>query len=184
MKSISQLRTTVFFVPAILFHPVLLAGGLHPAIPKAFNLIVFIGVLYLLVRKPAGDFFAARLAEVRSTLDRAAKDKAEAEAKMSELNARLSKLDTELADIRTQSQREAAAERTRLQNEAKADAEKLRATAQREIEGAKQAALVQLREFAANQAIALAEQQIRRELTPQDDAMLLQRVSAELSKVN
>ena len=183
MKSTAQLRNIVFFAPAISFYPVLLAEGLHPAIPKAFNLILFIGVLYLLVRKPAREFFAARLAEVRATLDRAAKEKAEAEAKMNELNARLSRLDTEIAAIRTQAQQEAAAERVRLEAEAKADAEKLRATAQREIEGAKQAALVQLREFAANKAVELAEQQIRSELTPQDDALLLQRVSAELSKV-
>jgi F-type H+-transporting ATPase subunit b len=183
MKSIAQLRSTTFFVPAIFFHPVLLAEGLHPAIPKAFNLAIFIAVMYLLVRKPAREFFAARLAEVRATLDRAAKEKAEAEAKMRELSVRLSNLDAELAEIRTQSQREAAAERVRLESEAKADAEKLRATAQREIEGAKQAALVQLREFTASQAVALAEQQIRRELTPQDDAKLLQRVSEEMSNV-
>jgi F0F1-type ATP synthase membrane subunit b/b' len=184
MKSIAQLHTTAFFAPVLVFYPILLAEGFHPAIPKAFNLLVFLGVLYLLIRKPAREFFAARLAQVRATLERAAKEKAEAEAKMSELDARLSKLDEEIAAIRTQSQHEAAAERARLESEAKADAEKLRVTAQREIEGAKQAALVQLREFAANQAIALAEQQIRRELTPQDDALLLQRVSAELGKLS
>jgi F-type H+-transporting ATPase subunit b len=180
MKSTNQLRSIAIF---LFFHPVLLAEGLHPAIPRAINLALFIGVLYLLVRKPAREFFAARLAEVRATLDRAAKDKAEAEAMMNELNARLSKLDAELAEIRAQAQREAAAERARLESEASADAEKLRATAQREIEGAKQAALVQLREFAASKAVELAEQQIRRELTPQDDAKLLQRVSEELAKM-
>jgi F0F1-type ATP synthase membrane subunit b/b' len=181
MKSITQLRS---FMPAILFHPLLLAEGLHPAIPKAVNLILFIGVLYYLLRKPVRDFFTTRLAEVRATLDRAAREKAEAEAKMNELNARLSRLDTELAGIREQAEREAQTERARLEAEARADAEKLRVTAQREIEGAKQTALVQLREFTANKSVELAEQLIRRELTPQDDAKLLQRVSEELTKVS
>ena len=171
-------------MPVIFFHPVLLAGGLHPAIPKAINLIFFIGVMYYLLRKPVREFFVTRLAEVRAMLERAAKVKAEAEAKMNELNARLSRLDTELAEIRNQAEREAQTERARLEAEAKADAEKLRVTAQREIESAKQAALVQLREFTANKSVELAEQLIRRELTPQDDAKLLQRVSEELSKVN
>lgn len=184
MKIIAQLRSVAFFVPAIFFHPVLLAEGLHPAIPKAVNLALFVGLLYYLLRKPAREFFATRLAEVRATLDRAAKEKAAAEAKMNELNARLSKLDTELAEIRSQAEREAQAERARLEAEAKADAEKLRLTAQREIEGAKQAALVELREFTADKAVELAEQLIRRELTPQDDARLLQRVSEELTKVS
>ena len=178
MNNIAQLRSLSLYVP------VLLAEGLHPAIPKAFNLAIFVTVMYLLVRKPAREFFAARLAEVRATLDRAAKEKAEAEAKMNELNARLSKLDAEVAEIRAQSEREATAEHARLQAEAQADAAKLRATAQREIEGAKQTALVQLRQFTADQAVTLAEQLIRKELTPQDDAKLLQRVGEELSKVN
>jgi F-type H+-transporting ATPase subunit b len=184
MKSIAQLRSVAFFVPAIFFHPVLLAGGLHPAIPKAVNLALFIGVLYYLLRKPVREFFTTRLAEVRITLDRAAKEKAGAEAKLNELNARLSRLDAEVAEIRSQAEREAQAERARLEAEAKADAEKLRLMAQREIEGAKQAALLRLRQYAAEQAVALAEQLIRRELTPQDDARLLQRVSEELTKVN
>ncbi len=181
MKSIAQLRS---FIPAIFFHPVLLAEGLHPAIPKAVNLIFFVGILYYLLRKPVRDFFTTRLAEVRTTLDRAAREKAEAEAKMNELNARLNKLDTELAEIRNQAEREAQTERARLEAEAIADAAKLRITAQREIEGAKQTALVQLREFTANKSVELAEQLIRRELTPQDDARLLQRVSEELTKVS
>jgi F-type H+-transporting ATPase subunit b len=184
MKNIAQPRSLTFFIPFLFAHPVLLAGGLHPAIPKAVNLAVFLTVMYLLVRKPAREFFAARLASVRATLDRAAKEKAEAEAKINELNARLSKLDAEVAEIRAQAQREALAESARLKAEAQADADKLRATAKREIEGTKQAALVQLRQFTADKAVELAEQMIRRELTPQDDAKLLQRVSEELSKVS
>ncbi|MBI1761096.1 MAG: ATP synthase F0 subunit B [Acidobacteria bacterium] len=183
MKSITQLRSLIF-TPVLFAPPVLLAEGLHPAIPKAVNLAVFLTVLYLLVRKPAREFFAERLATVRATLDRAANEKAEATAKLNELNARLSKLDAEVTEIRAQAEREALAERERLQAEARADAEKLRTTANREIEGAKQAALVQLREFTADKAVELAEQMIRRELTPQDDARLLQRVSEELSKVS
>lgn len=184
MKSIAQFRSLTFFLPCLFAHPVLLAGGLHPAIPKAVNLTVFLVVMYLLVRKPAREFFTARLAAVRTMLDRAAKEKAEAEAKINELNARLSKLDAEVAEIHAQAQREAVAESARLKAEAQADADKLRAIAKREIEGAKQAALVQLREFTADKAVELAEQMIRRELTPQDDAKLLQRVGEELSKVN
>ena len=182
MKSITRLRS---FMPAIFFHPVLLASDARwlPIVSKAFNLVLFIGILYYLLRKPVREFFTTRLSEVRAMLDRAAREKAEAEAKMNELNARLSKLDAELAEIREQAEREAQTERARLEAEAKADAEKLRVTAQREIEGAKQTALVQLREFTANKSVELAEQLIRRELTPQDDARLLQRVSEELTKV-
>lgn len=184
MKSTFQLSSLTFFMPALFAHPLFLAGGLHPAIPKAFNLILFITVMYLLVRKPARAFFAERLAEVRTLLDRAAKERSEAQAKMNELNARLNKLDAEVAEIRAQAAQEAKAERLRLASEAQADADKLRITAQREIEGAKQSALVQLREFTADKAVELAEQMIRRELTPEDDDKLLRRVSEELGKAS
>jgi F0F1-type ATP synthase membrane subunit b/b' len=152
-------------------------------ISKAVNLIIFLGLLYFLVRKPARRFFTTRLAEVRATLQQAAKEKEAAAAKMADLDARLGRLDTELAEIKSQSQREAEAERERLQAEAERDAEKIRATAKREIESAKQIAMSELREFAATQAVDLAEQMIRRDLKPEDDARLVARMGEEMSKV-
>jgi F0F1-type ATP synthase membrane subunit b/b' len=59
----------------------------------------------------------------------------------------------------------------------------LRLTAGREIEAAKQIALADLREFAATKSVELAEQTIRRELTPEDDARLLSRLGEELGRV-
>ncbi len=154
------------------------------AVSKAVNLVIFLGLLYFLLRKPAREFFTTRLAEVRATLQQAAKEKDAATAKMAELDGRLSRLDTELAEIKSQAQREAAAERERLQVEAQRDAEKIRVTSQREIESAKQIAMSELREFAATKAVDLAEQMIRRELKPEDDARLLQRMGEEMSKVS
>ncbi|MDQ3010234.1 MAG: ATP synthase F0 subunit B [Acidobacteriota bacterium] len=164
---------------------ILLAGaGTSMAVSKAVNLIIFLGLLYFLLRKPAREFFTTRLAEVRATLQQAAKEKEGATAKMAELDARLSRLDTELADIKSQAHREAAAERERLQAEAQRDAEKIRVTSKREIESAKQIAMSELREFAATKAVDLAEQMIRRELKPEDDARLVQRMGEEMSKAS
>jgi len=162
----------------------LFAGSDTLMISKAVNLIIFLGLLYFLVRKPARRFFTTRLAEVRATLQQAAKEKEAAAAKMADLDARLGRLDTELAEIKSQSQREAEAERERLRAEAERDAEKIRATARREIESAKQIAMSELREFAATQAVDLAEQMIRRELKPEDDARLVARMGEEMSKVS
>jgi len=174
---------TLFSPQLIAFQPRVLALIIHPAIPKAINLIIFLGVLYYLLRKPTREFFKRRFTEIRAALERAAKEKAAAAAKLAEINARLDRLDTELAEIRAQSEREAAAERERIEAMGREDAEKLRLTAQREIEGAKKAALVELRQFAAEKSVELAEQIIRRELTPEDDARLLRRLGDEIGKV-
>jgi F-type H+-transporting ATPase subunit b len=120
---------------------------------------------------------------VRETLDRAAREKQEATNKMAELDQRLNRLDTELAKIKEQSEHEAAAERARMDVESKRDVEKIREMAGREIEAAKQVAMADLRAFAATKAVDLAEQLIRREMTPADDARLVARVGEEMGKV-
>jgi len=148
---------------------------------KLVNLAIFLTILYLLLRKPAREFFRQRLASVRETLDRAAREKQEATTKMAELDSRLNHLDAELQGIKAQSDREAAAERSRVDAEARRDIEKIREMAGREIEAAKQVAMADLREFAATKAVDLAEQMIRREMTPADDANLLARVGQEMS---
>ncbi len=162
-----------------------LSGGFWTSptgFPKLVNLLLFIGVLYYFLRKPVREFFAQRFASVRHTLEHAAREKEAATLKMAELDLRLNRLDSELAEIKDQAHREASAERARLRTETDRDIEKNRLTAQREIEAAKQIALADLREFAATKSVELAEQIIRRELTPEDDARLVERVSEELGR--
>ncbi len=189
MTNLNQLRSLTFFVPALFgeshAHAILLlaGGGVPMWFSKLINLTIFLGILYFLLRKPARQFFAQRLAGVRESLDKAAREKSEATAKMAELDARLNRVDADLAEIKAQAQREAAAEHERVEAEAKREVERIRLSAQREIEGAKQAAMADLRDFAATKAVDLAEQMIRRELTPADDARLVARVGDELSKV-
>ena len=149
--------------------------------PKLVNLVIFLTVLYLLLRKPTREFFRQRLASVRETLDRAAREKQAATTKMAELDSRLNRLDAELQEIKAQSDREAVAERGRMDAEARRDIEKIREMAGREIETAKQVAMADLREFAATKAVDLAEQMIQREMTPTDDARLVERVAQEMS---
>lgn len=189
--SSNQISSIALLIPGVLPGPLnvlpaifLASAGTSMVVSKAVNLVIFLGLLYFLLRKPAREFFATRLAEVRATLQQAAKEKEAATAKMAELDARLSRLDAELAEIKSQAQREAVAERERLQTEAQRDAEKIRATSHREIESAKQIAMSDLREFAATKAVDLAEQMIRRELKPEDDARLLARMGEEMSKVS
>src|ERR1051325_11533396 len=124
MKSITQLRSRLFFAPAISFYPILFAEDARwlKIVSKTFNLAIFLTVIYLLARKPVREFFTIRLAEGRATLARAAKEKAAAETKMNELGVRLSKLESELAEIHSQAEREAQAERARIESEAQTDA--------------------------------------------------------------
>ncbi len=187
MTEFHKHRSFALFIPAfaVEVHPLLLSSSFWTSptgFAKLINLVLFLAVLYLLLRKPMREFFQQRLAAVRETLDKAAREKQAATEKMAELDARLNRLDAEVAEIKTQAERESAAERARMEMEAKRDIEKVREMAGREIESAKQVAMADLREFAATKAVDLAEQMIRREMTPADDAKMVARVGDEMSK--
>lgn len=150
---------------------------IDPLIPRIFNVVVFFGILFFLLRKPVKDFFADRFQRIRSALTRAAKEKEDAEASIKAIDARLAQLDSEIARIHADAKAEAAAEQERLEAQTQAEIAKIKEIATREIDAARQNALIELRQFTAASAVTLAEQLIRRELTPQDDAALLQRAS-------
>src|SRR5215467_10110923 len=99
-------------VPALKDHHLLLSGNFWTSpigFPKLVNLIIFVVILYLLLRKPTREFFRQRLASVRETLEKATREKQQATQKMAELDARLNRLDADLREIKTQSDRDAAA---------------------------------------------------------------------------
>ena len=160
---------------------ILAGAGYLPIISKAINVTIFFGVLYFLLRKPLRRFFDERLARARADLERAAHEKAEADTKMSELELRLNRLGSELAEIKSVAEREAQTERERIQREAGQAVEKLRTAAHREIETAKQVAIFELREFAATKSVEIAEQIIRQEITPDDDRRLIDRAAKALN---
>src|SRR5262245_29207228 len=142
-------RESALLIPAfaLTLDPVFLLSSFWTSptgFPKLVNLIIFLTIFYLLIRKGLRTFFAQRLTTVRETLDKASREKQDAMAKMKELDTRLNRLDAELAEIKDQSQREATAERARIETEAKKDIEKVREMAAREIEVAKQVAIADL----------------------------------------
>jgi F0F1-type ATP synthase membrane subunit b/b' len=150
---------------------------------KFINLFLFVGVMIFLLRRPIGASMRARRESIRKELMRAQEERNAALAKLEEVNARLARLDEETAALRAQAQTEAAQERERIARATEEDARKLREQAQREIESAGKAARIELRRYAAEQSVELAEQLIRRDMRPEDDARLMQSYVEELGGV-
>jgi F0F1-type ATP synthase membrane subunit b/b' len=150
---------------------------------KLFNLLLFVGALYFLLRRPLGEAFRARREGIRLELMRAQEERNAALAKLEEVEGRLSLLDAEVETIRTQAQKEAAEERARIERSTEADIRKLREQAQREIESASKAARAELRAYAAEQSIRMAEEMIRRDIRPEDDARLMNEYVEELGGI-
>jgi len=101
-------------------------------------------------------------------------------AKLKEVEERLTRLDNEVLTIKEQSKREAAEERERIARSTETEITKLGEQAQREIERAGKIARHELRRYTAEQSVRLAEEIIRREMKPEDDARLITRNIEEL----
>jgi F-type H+-transporting ATPase subunit b len=153
---------------------------------RVINLLIFVVILVYLLRNKIriGQVFNDRAASIVKELEKAKREKQEAEQKLAELEARLGRLDQEIAEIRAQSERESKAEAERISQSAQVDAEKIGQTAQREIEGAMRAARSELREFVAEHSVKLAEEIIRREIRPEDNSRMFTKFVDDLREVN
>ena len=142
---------------------------------KFFNLAIFVlAMTYILTRKAKlGEAFKARRESIKQELARAQQERDAALAKLKEVEERLGLLDTEIAAIKEQSVREAAEERERIARSTETEISKLSEQATREIESAGKAAKKELRRYTAEQSVRLAEEIVRREMKPEDDARLI-----------
>jgi len=152
---------------------------------RVLNLVIFVLVLVYLFRNKIkiGDVFNKRADTIARDLERARREKREAEERLATLEARLSNLDREIEQIRDDATQESIRESERIQSSADADAEKIRQAAQQEIAGAMKAARNELRAFVAEQSVALAEGIIRREIRPEDNNRMLNKYIDDLGEV-
>ena len=150
---------------------------------KFLNLFLFIGLLVYFLRRPLSESLVARREAIRRDLMRAQEERNAAQAKLDEVEARLARLNAEIEAVRAQSQKEAAAERERIERATEEEIRKLREQAQREIEGAGKIARQELRRQAAEESVRLAEETIRREMRPEDDARLVGEYVEELGGI-
>jgi len=149
---------------------------------KFFNLALFAGALiYVLTRKvKLGEAFKTRRETIKQELGRAQQERDAAVGKLKQIEERLARLSTEVSAIQEQSKREASEERDRIAKATEVEIGKLGEQAKREIESAGKAAKHELRVYAAQTSVRMAEEIIRREMRPEDDARLLQRNVQEL----
>jgi F-type H+-transporting ATPase subunit b len=136
---------------------------------KFFNLFLFVGLMAYVLRRPISGAMRARREGIRQELRRAQEEKEAALKKLAEIDARLEKLDDEVGLISERARIEAQAERERMRQATEEDARKMREQARREIENASKVAMKELREFAINESVRIAEDLIRRDLRPEDD---------------
>jgi len=140
---------------------------------QAINFAILAGVLVYFLRKPVSSFLAERTELLRKGIDDAAKARGEAAEKLAAVEARLSNLSGEIAQMNA-----------RMDAEASAEAEKIRKTYAAEIAGIQaqaefsgrqelKKAREELRREASELATRAAEELVRKTLSPEDQERLV-----------
>ena len=140
---------------------------------RFFNLAIFVGILIYLLKKPLTAAFKAKRETIRAELIRAEAEKQAALAQLTSTEAKFARLDAEAQAIRQRAEQEAAAERLRITEQTEFEINKLREQATGEIARKNQLARLELRRFSAEEAIRLAEEKIKAEITDEKDARLV-----------
>jgi F-type H+-transporting ATPase subunit b len=127
---------------------------------KLFNFAIFGGVLLLLLKGPLSAAFKARAKELEELLNQAEKDKAEGQAQLQALEAKMAGLQGELAGILAKAETDAEVERQRILEAAKAEADQILAQTLAEIDFQKRLAEKELRALVATLAVEGAAQRL------------------------
>jgi F-type H+-transporting ATPase subunit b len=146
------------------------------------NFALLAGGLGYLVKKYGGPWFVSQSQAIRRGIAEAEEIRTEAEARAAEVDHKLAGLQTEIESLKADAHREQAAEAERLRQQTAADMVRIQEHAASEIEAAGKAARLQLKRYAAQLAIDLAERKIRGQMTPEVQTALVDSFARDLQQ--
>jgi F-type H+-transporting ATPase subunit b len=149
---------------------------------RVLNLAILFAILYAFARKPLQAYFAERRDRIESDVQEAARLRKEAEERYAKWQRQLIDLDAELEKIRNTSAERAEAERRHILADATAAAERIKNDAQTAVEQELRRAREELREEAADLAIALAGESLRGHVTDADRDRLVDEFIDEIER--
>lgn len=148
-------------------------SGTIDFIGKVVNSLVLFGGLFLVARKPVKALLAKRTAEVGETLRLAESSREEAQARAASSKAKVSGLADEVRALKASAEEQARRETERIARAAAQEAERLKKLTRQELEEQVRRSVVELKSHAAARAADLARERIRKRLTPEAQAALI-----------
>ncbi|MGO9517692.1 MAG: ATPase [Candidatus Korobacteraceae bacterium] len=149
--------------------------GIGPESAYVLSLIINFGILlaffWVLLKGKIPQMFRERTATIRKGIQEAQAASADASRRLKAVEERLAKLDTEVAEIRTSAERDAATEEARIRQAAEEDKRKVVEAAETEIAAIARNARRELKGYAATLAVDLASRKIRVD-EPTDQALV------------
>jgi F-type H+-transporting ATPase subunit b len=147
---------------------------------RIFNFSIFAGILYWLLAGKIKVFFSGRRQEIKKALEEAEQVKREAEQKFKEYEEKLSKATAEISGIVEMIKSQGVAERDRILADARIAAEKMKEDTKARMDQELNQARRELREEAVSLSVQMAEEILKKTITPVDHENM---VKDYLSKV-
>lgn len=151
---------------------------------KLVNFLILFGGLGFVLRKPVKAMLAKRTADIGETIRQAGEARAGAEAKAGESRAKLSGLEEEVRRLKIAAEEEGRRETGRIARAAAEEAERLKKFARQEVEEQVRLGVRELKAYAAARATDLARERIRKRLTPEVQANLIDKSIDRLSDIH
>ena len=156
------------------------AGGVMEVVARLVNFSILAGTLVYFLRSPFAAYLVERSTQIRSDLVAAAEMKRTAAAQIEEIDRKMAALPGELEALRLQGGQEIAAEQARIRSAAAAERDRLLEQARREIDQQVKVAERELVSHAADLAVGLAGERIRKTITEEDQKRLADRYVQQL----
>lgn len=158
------------------------ADSLTGTVFRWLNFAIVVGALGYLVSKKMLPALRARAEAIRGAIAGSGKAQAEAEEQLHSIEAKLARLDEEVARLRAAAQQESEAEAGRIRRLAREEATKIEWAARAEIESAERSARIELQRLGAQFTVHRAEVIIREQINATTRATLFHSFLADLEQ--
>ena len=155
--------------------------GILPLVARLFNFAILAGVLVYFLRRPIQEYLQTRSGQIRQDLVTAAEMRRAAAHQLEQIQRQMAALPSELESLKARGTEDIAAEQQRIGEAAKAERERLLEQTRREIQMRLRVARRELTELAAQLAVQVAEQRIKRNITADDQLRLLDRYAGQVA---
>ena len=139
--------------------------GLSPTnaywLSTLLNFAVIAFLAFILLKSNLPKAFLDRTNAIRKGMEEASKASAEAKQRLGSIEERLAKLDSEIAEMQANTERDIRTDEERMKMAAQEEARKIEESLKSEVETASTLARRELKQFAAELAVGLAEKKIQ-----------------------
>jgi F-type H+-transporting ATPase subunit b len=143
------------------------------------NFAIVAGLIAWFWRSKMPAAFRNRTESILKSMETARQASEDANRRLKDVEGRLARLDSEIAQMKSSADAATQVEESRIREAVEEDKKKIIESAEQEIDAAARAARAQLKRFAAELAVGLAEKQIR--IDPNTDQALVRGFGKELS---